>query len=146
VLLMRRPKPKPQKPQKKRARRWRSEGEVAQGITRLLQAMGKRDFIGGDLGVFKELEKELAVAFASAVERARVQGSTDGEIGKMLGVGRTAVSKRWPGHGQHLGLAERFWRARSDCDGGDPCHESGGGTMMARSGPNAGEGEREETP
>jgi hypothetical protein len=104
----------------RKRRRHRSTRELIGGIRRQIRALGERVGNGetdGDgeeeLAFFKELEEELHQAMAKAVERMREMGVTDGELAAMLGVSRQAISKRWPGHGRHLGAAGRFRRKGS---------------------------------
>lgn len=76
-------------------------------------ARGETDNTAADtLPALLGLHQVVDEAAAYLVEEMRKQGTTDGEIAEMLGVSRPAVSQRWPGHGAHLGRAQRFRRSK----------------------------------
>jgi hypothetical protein len=80
-----------------RPRRGRETSDIADGVVRLIDALGRR--VGeedSELGQFARVREALDRAEAEAVNRLRSLGLSDALIGYELGVSKQAVQKRWP--------------------------------------------------
>ena len=96
-------------------RRRRDTKHYMSGMRRFMRGLGARVGSGETSGtgdeeryLFMEAEKELHEVQAAAIAAMRASGVTDGQIAKMLGVTRQAVSKRWPGGGTYKGARGRY--------------------------------------
>jgi hypothetical protein len=79
-------------------RRYRETPEVVAATRRLLRVVGKRIATEdpADLRMLVDLDQELEHAWAVAIAGVRATGSTDREIGRVLGTTKQAVQQRWP--------------------------------------------------
>ncbi len=77
---------------------YRMTPEVADGVQRLIMALGKRVAVGdpGDLLILRSLATTVREAEAVAVAGLREQGHSDQVIATELGCSRQAVEQRWP--------------------------------------------------
>lgn len=76
----------------------KSDEEVAEGIARMVRALGRRCAAGDpDSAVYlRMIRQALDAAEAGAVTGWRRQQFSDTQIGRELGVTKQAVQKRWP--------------------------------------------------
>lgn len=76
----------------------KSDEEVAEGIGRLVRALGRRCAEGDpDTAVYlRMVGDELRAAESAAVAGWRRLGFSDTQIGRELGVSKQAVQQRWP--------------------------------------------------
>jgi hypothetical protein len=83
---------------RKRRQSYRETPDVTEAVERLIRAVGKRVATedAPDLVLLLALERAVEEAWETAVEGIRSTGTTDREIGRVLGVTRQAVEKRWP--------------------------------------------------
>jgi hypothetical protein len=76
----------------------RSDEDLAEGIARLIRALGKRCAAGDpdSAGLLSYLQAELDDALALSVAGWRRLQFSDSQIGAELGVTKQAVQQRWP--------------------------------------------------
>jgi hypothetical protein len=81
-----------------RRRPYRDTDDVADGVCRLIRAVGRRiaNEDPDDLRSLILLDAALRQAWADAIEGLRRSEFTDREIGRVLGTTRQAVEQRWP--------------------------------------------------
>lgn len=75
----------------------RSDEDVAEGIGRLIRALGRRCAEGDPdtANLLRYLQEELDDAMQAAVAGWRAAGFSDSHIGRELGVTKQAVAQRW---------------------------------------------------
>lgn len=90
---------------RRRSRGYRETPEVADGVGRIILAVGKRIATEdpADLEILLGLDVRLSEAWALAVAGIRRSGFSDAEIGAVLGVTKQAVQQRWPRSNQEGG-------------------------------------------
>lgn len=80
------------------------------GITRQIRALSRSlaEWDPDHMVQLSAMEVAIEEVRRQVVYGLREHGTTDGQIGEVLGITQQAVSKRWPGGGRYVGAAGRY--------------------------------------